>query len=43
MMIVTTLGLLSFSIGLGLLVARATLDAIFRIALYVRPLLSRSL
>ena len=38
-MIVGTLALLGLSVGLGLLLARATLDVVFRIALYTRTLL----
>jgi hypothetical protein len=43
MMLVTTVGLLGVSIGLGLVLARATLDVVFRFALNGRSLLSRSL
>ena len=39
MMIVATLVLLCLSVGLGLVLARATLDVVFRIALYTRTLL----
>ena len=40
MVIVATAGILTFSIGLSLLIARATLDAVFKLAAWVTPSLN---
>jgi len=40
MLLVATAGILSFSIGLSLLIARATLDAVFKLAAWVTPSLN---
>jgi hypothetical protein len=38
MALMATAGLLTFSIGLSLIIARAMLDMVFRVALWVAPI-----
>ena len=40
MLLVATAGILSFSIGLSLLIARAALDAVFKLAAWATPSLT---
>jgi hypothetical protein len=41
MVVAATVGLLALSVSVGLLLARGTLDLIFRFALYTRDAISR--